>query len=482
VSPRFFALSEITARLRKILSPYKKRFWVRAEISTSRTRGAGHFYADLIEIDGAGQIIAKMELVLFATELESIRAKFEAAGVELLLANGTKIGIYCSLRYHERYGLSLMAHDMDPAFALGELELKRRRILATLKAEGLLGKNAQRTVPLLPNRVALITSPEGAAKGDFVGTLRQSGFGFRIYLAPAMMQGERTERTVLAALDLCASLPVDVVVIARGGGNKSGLTWFDNDAIARRIADYPLPVFTAIGHDFDKSVLDVVAAYAYRTPSAVAEALVKRFFEVQQRIEAGAARLRSVWQLRHGSAGERLRNARADLHHGSLRLLEHRRAQLLGVAQAARVDVQGRMAHEHARLGEARTGLRGPAVAVLREGRTALGHMRGTLDRGCRAALRVSHARLAAQRSRFSPRRLGARFRAERDRLHDRRRTLRAADPSTALRRGFSLTQTTKGALVRSIAQVAAGDVVTIQVADGSFDSTVGAARRTRVE
>ena len=153
---------------------------------------------------------------------------------------------------------------MDPTFVLGELELKRRRMLELLQADGLLGKNAQRPVPLLPNRIALITSPDGAAVGDFVGTLRQSGFGFRIYLAAASMQGDNVESTVLTALDRCALLPVDVVVITRGGGNKAGLVWFDNEAIARRIADHPLPVFTAIGHDYDKSVLDVVAARYYQ--------------------------------------------------------------------------------------------------------------------------------------------------------------------------------------------------------------------------
>jgi len=478
VTRRFFALSDVTERVAELLRPAVGRtFWVRAEISSGRERG--HFYCDLVESDARGEVAAQMRCTIWARDLERMRARFKAAGLELELANGTQVGIECELQFHPRYGLSLVGRDMDPAFALGELELRRRRILLALEGEGLLGRNALRPVPLLPNRIGLVTSPGSAAYEDFVQTLAASGFGFRIYVAGATMQGTETERTLLAALDRCATLPVDLVVIARGGGSKTELAWLDNEAIARRIADFPLPVWTAIGHEIDTGVLDAVAGLAFKTPTAVAEALVGRFVAVSRRLEDAAGRMRSLWQLRHDAERERQRRARIGLRQGSRKLLDQRRSELLRAAGRARAEVQGRIGHERTHLAEARMVLRARTRASLREQRATLAHASRSVARGVRGALRIGRERLAAQRARLSLRRLQQRIEAERKRLVDREQALRAADPATALRRGFSLTLSLAGELIRSTAQVSAGDVVTTRVADGSFESVVGTKQRS---
>jgi exodeoxyribonuclease VII large subunit len=477
VSRRFFALSEVTDRVAELLRPaFGRSFWVRAELSSGRERS--HFYCDLVETDARSEVVAQMRCTIWARDLERIRASFKAAGLDLVLENGTQVGIECALQFHPRYGLSLVGRDMDPAFALGELELRRRRILLALEAEGLLGRNATKPPPLLPNRIALITSPGSAAYEDFVQTLAASPFGFRIYVAAATMQGNDTERTVLAALDRCASLPVDVVVIARGGGSKTELAWLDNEAIARRIADYPLPVFTGIGHEIDTSVLDSVAGQSFKTPTAIAEALVGRFIAVSRRLGDGRARLRSMWELR--SEGERNRLARVQigLRQGTRKLLDQRRSELRRAAEGVRAEVRSRLGHERLHLAEARTTLRGRTRATLRERRVALVQASRSLTRGARAAVRDVRERLRVQRARLSLRRQMQRIQSERLRLADREQALRAADPATALRRGFSLTRTSTGALVRAVDQVTAGDVVTTRVADGSFDSAVATKRR----
>jgi len=123
----------------------------------------------------------------------------------------------------------------DPAFALGELELKKKEILDRLTKDGLLEPNKSLTVPLLPQRIGLVTSKGSAACNDILKTFSASGFGFKIYLADSIVQGLQTERSVLKALDALEKQNLDLVIIARGGGSKTDLFYLDNEAIARRI-------------------------------------------------------------------------------------------------------------------------------------------------------------------------------------------------------------------------------------------------------
>ena len=141
-----------------------------------------------------------MRCTIWSRDLASIRKKFKDHALDLILDNGTAVGLQCSIQYNPRYGLSLKATDADPAFALGELELKKKEILDRLKKEGLLEPNKQLYVPILPINIGLITSKGSAAYNDFINTLKQSNFRFRVYLADSMVQGNNTERSIIVAL------------------------------------------------------------------------------------------------------------------------------------------------------------------------------------------------------------------------------------------------------------------------------------------
>ncbi len=475
--PRFHPLSAITSRVGELLRPaFGKTFWVKAEISSASARA--HFYCDLVESDAAGDVVAKMRCQIWARDFERIRATFKSAGIDLVLENGTQVGIECELRWDPRYGLSLVGRDMDPAFALGELELRRRRILEALERDGLFGKNARNAVPLLPNRIGLVTSRSSAAFQDFTRTLRDAEHGFLVFAADASMQGAETEATVLAALDALARLPVDLVVITRGGGSKTDLAWLDNEAIARRIADYPHPVWTAIGHEIDTSVLDAVAASAFKTPTAVAEAIVARFDVVALRLEDAAARFRNVWQRALGVEQERIGRAATGLRQGSRKLVDQRRSELRQVAERVRAEVLHRLGRERGTLGAALVSIRTRAEGVVRERRLRLRQSAASLGRGGRVTLRMARERLLQQGRRLSLRRILQRIEAEREALARREQLVRSADPSTALRRGFSLTTLADGTLLRSVESVAEGDTIATRVADGSVTSVVRTARR----
>jgi len=478
VSRHFFPLSAVTARIEEILAPAaRQRFWVRAELSGASERN--HFYCDLVETDEAGRTVARLRCQIWARDLARIRERFKAAGLDLVLENGTQVGLQCELRFHPVYGLSLVGRDMDPAFALGELELRRRRILETLEREGLFGRNAERPLPLLPNRVGLVTSGGSAACSDFVETLAASGFGFRVLLAGATMQGEDTRGSVCAALDALSRLPLDLVVVARGGGSRSDLAWLDDETLARRIAAFPVPVWTGIGHETDQSVLDAVAARSWKTPTAVAEALVDRFDRVALRLRDGRSRLRSVWLLRSGAERQRTERARNGIRQGARKLLQQRRSDLLRGAERVRGRVGARLGRERGRLEQARGRLRVCARGIVSTRQERLAAWVQRLRRGSRAARRLARERLARQRGRLSLRRIRQRLAVERTRLSTRQQVLRAADPRTALGRGFSLTRRADGTLLRAVGDVAPGERILTRLGDGELESVVETARRT---
>jgi exodeoxyribonuclease VII large subunit len=346
----FFNLSAITNRIQEILQPYiGKLFWVKAEISSGRERG-GSFYCDLFETSESGEIIAQMRCTIWSRDLVNIRKKFRDYDLDLILDDGTVVGLQCSIQYSPRYGLSLKVFDADPTFALGELELKKKEILDRLKKEGLLEPNKKLFVPTLPVRIGLITSKNSAAANDFIKTLRQSAFGFRVYLADSVVQGNQTEQSIINAMGILEKLKLELVVIIRGGGSKTELFSLDNEAIARKIVAYKYPIWTGIGHEIDVSILDHVANRFFKTPTAVAEELVARFVEMMRHLDEATHRFNSSWTYRIDIERKFLHNSKNGLVQGARKLIESKNVNLKQRANLLSSKVFDRLAKEKSML------------------------------------------------------------------------------------------------------------------------------------
>jgi len=449
-TPRFFTLSQVTARVAEIFAPHLgKTFWVRGEISSGRERG-GSFYCDLVETGAGGAVAAKLSCTLWSRDLAHIRRKFEEAGLVLKLDNGTEVGLLCSLQYDPRYGLSLKAQDADPAFALGELELRRRAMLLRLEKEGLFEPNRRLAVPLLPQRIGVVTSGSSAAFSDFLKTLTLPEFGFRILLADALMQGAQAESSVLRALDALERLRPDLVVVIRGGGSRSELAALDSEAVARRIASCRVPVWTGIGHETDESVLDYVANRRFKTPTAVAEAILDRFVETARHLETARNRLGTTWSYRLQMELRRLERDRTGVRQGTRKMIDVASAQLEQRRQALNQRVQRRLSTE----------------------RTDHAAARRQFVSASRSLLRAEAERLQTARGRFRTA-WSYRGEMERERLASKGMALRLADPAQNLKRGFALVYDRKGKVITSVRGLARGDGLRTRVGDGTIASNV---------
>lgn len=212
-----------------------------------------------------------------------------------LFTSGIKVLVKVTVQFHELYGYSLTVLDIDPAYTLGDMARRRREILLQLEEEGVLTLNKELEMPVLPQRVAVISSATAAGYGDFCHQLQHNPGGFYFYteLFPALMQGNQVEESVLVALDRINARinEFDVVVIIRGGGATSDLSGFDTYLLAAACAQFPLPIITGIGHERDDTVLDSVAHTRVKTPTAAAELLIHQVTEVAEHLEELSVRL-----------------------------------------------------------------------------------------------------------------------------------------------------------------------------------------------
>jgi exodeoxyribonuclease VII large subunit len=216
-----------------------------------------------------------------------IKPYFESTTGESLQA-GLKVLVQVTVEFHEVYGFSLNVQDIDPQYTLGDMARQRALVIEQLKADGILEMNKLILLPMVPQRIAVISSDTAAGWGDFNDQLKknQYGYDFNVQLFTAVMQGDKAPASIIDALNqvFFNMDDFDVVVIIRGGGSKTDLLCFDNYDLASHIAQFPLPVLTGIGHERDDSVADMVAHSRLKTPTALATFLIERVFQFEQQL------------------------------------------------------------------------------------------------------------------------------------------------------------------------------------------------------
>ena len=470
----YASLTRVTRRIEALLGDALAAapFWVRAELSSAHER-RGVLYCDLVETR-AGVVRAKLRCHVWSSDLAAIRRQFERRGVGLALDDGTEVGIKCRVEFHPVHGLSLRGVDMDPEVALGELERRRREILARLTSADLLARNSARRAPLVPNRIGLITSGTSAGYQDFVHTLHACPLPVDIIFADASVQGEETESSFCRALDCLAAVGVGLVVIIRGGGSRVDLSYLDNEVIARRIADYPVQVWTGIGHETDRSVLDEVAARSFKTPTAVAEEIGEQLVAFARRLDDATGRIGIICRLRIDPERQRVDGAARLIRSAATGKVEVARGILAEREKSLSKTVARFIARHHEALARWREQLHAPLTHQLFARRGGeLDALAERLERSAGYAVRSRHAALEHQRARFRHERY-QNYLARAGQNHTQwRRALRAADPLLALARGYSLSYTGDGSLIRSVAQVARGEPMVTRVADGVIGSSV---------
>lgn len=295
MADEYLELLELQERMKEgVEGLFPHRLWVKAEISSVQLKANGHCYLDLSQNDGTG-VVAKARAVIWRNRYFTISAALDKAGIPELKA-GMTILADVQVSYSELYGLTLTIDGIEPQFTLGEAELNRRRTIAKLTEEGLMDRQKGLLLPDLPYALAVISASSAAGFGDFCRHLggNEYGFVFKVDLFEATMQGQNAPGSVCDALDRIQNSGVhyDAVLIMRGGGSALDLACFDDYSMCFAIANCSIPVFTAIGHERDFHVVDMVAHTFVKTPTALADEFIGCYLAEDERLSSYSTRLR----------------------------------------------------------------------------------------------------------------------------------------------------------------------------------------------
>ncbi len=480
---RVWTVAELNEAIRAALqTAFPGAVWVRGEVQRLPRDAASrrHVYFELHGTTPDGAAVAiPVALLEWDRRRYGLQRYLDGSDPDFRLADKMEVCLQCVVDFYPPFGkLQLKLVGIDPAYTLGRLEALRRRTLAYLEKQGLLERQRRLPWPELPLRVGLITSAGSAAERDFVTGLQASGYGFRVLRADCRMMGQSMVPQVTAALAGLARSGVDVIVLTRGGGSRADLSWFDVQEVAVAVATCPVPVLTAIGHEIDRSIADVVAHHACKTPTAAAEELVRRVADADARLADAAAGIaatatRRLEQARAGlrEAGRRLRlgvdrrvgrgllvlgTYRTRLAAAALPAVSRRQERVRGAAARLAAAVPATVRRAEARLRQLVPLLAAPRLLrPARSRRGDLARLASRLDLAAHGRLQRADRRLAA--------------------LADKARLL---DPDRLLARGWSVTLAADGRVVRSAAQVAQGDELETRLHDGRIGSRVVSVER----
>lgn len=292
---RPLSVSEITSHLKRLVEGAFDTVWVEGEISNCKPWSSGHIYFTLKDD------YAQLRAVLFRTRARLL--KFRPEDGMHVIARG-RLGVY-----EVKGEYQLICDTLEP-HGLGALQAAFEQLKRRLAAEGLFDAGRKRALPVLPRRIGIVTSLDGAAVRDILRVLTTRHPGARVVVRPARVQGEAAPQDLVHALRAVARVPeVDVVIIGRGGGSAEDLWAFNDEALARAIAACPVPVIAAVGHEVDFTIADLVADVRAATPSNAAELVVDRADHFRARIDRARQRLRAAMRdatLRRGAALERV--------------------------------------------------------------------------------------------------------------------------------------------------------------------------------
>src|ERR1035438_2926211 len=434
----------LVSAVRSLVERQYSDCWVEGEVSNLRSPDSGHLYFTLKEES------AQIRVVMFRSSAKLLRFRAE---------NGLHVTVRGRITvYEERGELQISADFMEPQGA-GALQLAFEQLKARLQAEGLFEASRKKAIPSLPQRIGIITSPQGAALRDILNILARRHHSANVLIYPAQVQGDAAAGEVIAGLRYFhdktrPSNRVEVIIIARGGGSAEDLAAFNHEGLARAVAEAKIPVISAIGHETDFTIVDFVADLRAPTPSAAAELVIRSRQEIESQAEDLSRRLERALRYRLLMARQELAN-RAQ-HSAFARMMDgiHRRQQKMDELSFRLEKAERQLIERCHRRTE-------NLAAAIRhyDARRRLAAIRQQLK------ARVENLAAATQR----------RLLQSRGALERQVASLEALSPVAILNRGYALVFDAHGQLVKDAAQLAVGDDLSARLARGRVRARVTA-------
>jgi len=433
MAKEFLRVSELNELIKDVIhAGFPQPLWVCGEIQGyNRNRSKNHIFFELIEKDeDTDKIIAKVGLVLFAGKKLQINDILKRSENAFAIRDDIEVKFACSIDFYSPHGaIRLVVESIDPTYTLGRLAQEKQKLIALLKKNGVLDKNKQLPLPPVPLNIGLITSDDSAAYNDFISEIKHSGFGFKVHLHNALMQGVKAEREICHAIDNLVNLKkCDVIIITRGGGSIADLSCFDSKNIAEKIADCPLPVLSGIGHEINMSITDMAAHTYAKTPTAIAQFFVERVEAYLEELDIKCEQMLEGVNAKIQDEQQKLKDYAFNLQSDTIAYLKSHDEKIIRMQEV----------------------IKHKPTALLKESRKDLKETQSILLKLLDGYILNHHNRLAQYR-----------------------KLIDSYDPVNTMRRGFSITRNKDGKPIKSIQSIQLREEMITEVSDGLIVSNV---------
>lgn len=465
---------------------FPDEFLLRGEIASISTNSrSGHTYMDLTE-SRDGEMAAKVSAIIWRTEAPAVLAKFRS-GTGSDLAAGMEVVFKVKVYYSEKFGLSMNVVDVCPEFTIGAKEIQRKETIRKLESEGLLDRQKQFTLTPVPYRLAVVSSPTAAGWGDFHRHLLENPWGYKydVRLFSADMQGEKAPSSIIAALRIIYTSPVpfDAVLLLRGGGSEVDLSCFDDYTLCRALALTKVPLITAIGHDRDNHVADMVANMHVKTPTALAGLILETTRRQDEIIDSYRNRLSVAVGTLLERSEKVLSSYEQVIRTRTFGRLDLEEAHLQTMSRMVLEKTRSRLDLQEAALTSKLERISLSSAARLGAGELNLSTLwdrivKGTsahLDRSTQRLSLVSSHLLSAARSTVN-----MRVQVVESRLQYIESRIKGSDPRNPLVRGNSVVTDGRGVRLSSVEGASSGDAIRVMLPDGNLDCLVQKVTKVR--
>jgi exodeoxyribonuclease VII large subunit len=418
---------------------------------------SGHCYPDLVE-KRDGKVIAQFKSNLWKNDFQRINARFLSVLKEPL-KDGIKILFSAMIQFDPSHGLSLRILDIDPAFSLGELEREKQATIERLNSEGIFAGNKKLKLPLLPQRIAVISVETSKGYADYLKIIEHNPWGYKFFhlLFPSLLQGERSVASIIQQLDRIRKVVkyFDAVAIIRGGGGEVGLSSFNHYDLAKEIARFPIPVITGIGHATNETVAEMVAFKNAITPTALADFLIQKF---------------------HDFSGPVIK-AEELIANRSKRILKEEQLRLQNIIRFFQSVTKNRLHRSYRDIESASQKLSQHATFRTHRENHALLAIAQRLKRYPRLVLQNAGEQLSEIGTELKKNTVGL-VDKEKNNLQILEKNVQILDPKNILNRGFTITLH-RGKAVKNFSDLQPGDVITTVLAEGQAMSEVKTVKKT---
>ncbi len=448
-----FSLLEVTKSIQKTLSErYKNAFWVMAEMNKlNHYKHSGHCYPELVEKQD-GKVIAQLKSILWKTDYLNANDKFLKVLKEPL-KDGIKILFLAKICFDPGYGLALNILEIDPHYTLGDLEREKKETIQKLQAEGIYDQNKTLKLPLLPQRLAIISVETSKGYADFMKVIEENSWNYKFFtvLFPALLQGEKAIEDIIRQLRRIKSVVrhFDAVAIIRGGGGDVGLSCYNNYLLAKEITLFPIPVLTGIGHATNETVAEMISFSNQITPTKLAEFLLQKFHNFSIPVQKAEDKIKDK----------------------SLRMIIDEKARFHSASRLFRSVANNSInKFKNDILNESKS-LSHHSLYILKKEKICLKTLTADLRKDTKVHFRQSSL-LLSQNKREIAKRLPGIIETKTKELKNIEKNINNMSPESVLKRGYSITLF-NGKAIKSADMLKKGDTIQTRVLGGVIDSTI---------